>query len=109
IPISVSALAQAELQRVDTSVHADLFHWVETSFTVLAIPLVGVLAALRPARFRLSAWSAGLSAAILGAASLLLPGYASAFDTPWAWTSLGGGLLFIAVAAWERTRARPGL
>ena len=108
VPISAYALTQAGLQRVDGSVHADFYHWVETSFTASAIPLVGLLAALRPERFRMSAWLAGISATILGAGSLLLQSHASAFDTPWAWTALGGGLLYIAIAEWERTRAGSG-
>jgi hypothetical protein len=46
-----------------------------------------------------------VSLAHLGGASLLLPVYASAFDTPWAWAALAGGLGFVAVAQWVGSRA----
>lgn len=109
VPLVAYALGQAELQRIDaTSEHAELNHWVETSFTALAILLLGGLAALRPARYRLSAWAAAVALAALGAASLLLPGHASTLDTPWAWAALAGSLAFIALAEWESRRAGSG-
>jgi hypothetical protein len=105
IPLFVYAFGQAELQRLDqTSEHAQFYHWIETSFYAAAIPLVGLLAALRPATYRLAAWSAGIAAAVLGEASLALPGYASSLDTPWAWAVLVGGIAFVGTAEWERRR-----
>jgi hypothetical protein len=106
VPLVGYGLDMAEVQRIDTSSeHAELNHWVETSFAAAAILLLGALAAIRPPEFRLTAWSAGGALAILGAASLLLPGYASALDAPWAWAALAGGLAFIAVVEWERRRS----
>ena len=106
VPLTAYALSNAELQRIDnTSEHAEFYHWVETSFYAAAVLLLGLLAALRPATFRLSAWTAGVALAVLGGASLLLPGYASALDTSWAWAAVGGGILFVAVPEWERKRA----
>jgi hypothetical protein len=108
IPLFVYAFGQAELQRLDqTSEHAELYHWIETSFYAAAIPLVALLAALRPVAHRLSAWSAGIAVAVLGEASLALPSYASALDTSWAWAALGGGIAFVGVAEWERRRLGP--
>lgn len=105
IPLVAYALRQAELQRLDTtSQHAEFNHWVETSFYAVAILLLGVLVALRPARLRPSAWTAGLALAVLGGASLLLPSYASALDSPWAWAALAGGVVFVAAAEWETRR-----
>ncbi|MGH2673951.1 MAG: hypothetical protein ACRDKA_12135 [Actinomycetota bacterium] len=102
VPLVAYALGQAELQRIDdTTEHAELFHWVETSFYAAAVLLLGLLSALRPAAYRLSAWTAGVALAVLGGGSLLLQGHASTLDTPWAWAALGGGLLFAAVADWE--------
>jgi hypothetical protein len=105
IPLFVYALGQAELQRLDqTSEHAEFYHWVETSFYAAAIPLVALLAAVRPAAYRLSAWSAGIAVAVLGGASLALPRYASALETSWAWAALVGAIAFVGAAEWERRR-----
>jgi hypothetical protein len=105
LPLVIYALEQAELQRIDfSSEHAEFNHWVETSFYAVAVLLLGLVAALRPAANRLTAWCAGLGLAILGGASLALGHYASSFDGPWAWAALLGGLVFISVAEWERLR-----
>ncbi len=110
IPLTVYALDQAGLQRADhTSEHAAFFHWVETSFYAMAIVLLGALAAFRPAAFGLAAWCAGVALAVMGGASLLFAGYASALPGPWGWAALGGGALFCALAEWEvRRRAGEG-
>jgi MFS family permease len=108
VPLVVYALGQAELQRTDsTSQHAEFFHWVETSFYAVAALLLGLLAALRPAAYRLSAWCAGVAVVVAGAASLALQDYASALTTPWAWAALAGGLAFLAATEFERRRLAP--
>ena len=108
IPLAVYAIDQAGLQRVDHATeHAAFFHWVETSFYAAAIVLLGTLAAVRPAAFRSAAWCAGVALAVMGGASLVLAGYASALPSPWGWAALGGGLLFVAVAEWEVRRRGP--
>jgi hypothetical protein len=99
------AIENAGLQRTDhTSDHGAFFHWVETSFTAAGIVLVGLLAAVRPRAFRMATWCAGLALAVLGAASVLFPGYASALPSPWSWAVLIGGLAFIGVGEWEARR-----
>ena len=99
------AIEQAGLQRTDhSSDHAAFFHWVETAFTAAGIVVVGVVASLRPGAFRMATWSAGLTLAILGAASMLFAQHASALASPWSWAALLGGLAFIGVGEWE---ARP--
>ena len=99
------AIENAELQRTDhVSDHAAFYHWVETSFTALGIVVVGLLAALRPQGFRLGTWLAGLALAILGAASVLFVGFASALAPPWSWAALLGGLAFVLVGEWEASR-----
>jgi hypothetical protein len=106
LPLVTYALAQAELQRIDvSSEHAEFNHWVETSFYAVAVLLLGLMAALRPAAYRLTAWCAGLGLAILGGASLALGPYASVLDAPWAWAALLGGLVFVSIAEWERLRS----
>ena len=105
-PLILYALGNASMQRTDVSDHARFFHWVETSFYAVAVLLLGLLAAIRPAAYRLAAWSAGVALAVLGAASLFLTGYPSALDTPSAAAALAGGIAFIGVAEWEARRAR---
>jgi hypothetical protein len=103
VPIGVYALGQAELQRVDaSSEHAEFYHWVESAFYAVGVLLLGLLAALRPAAYRLSAWSAGIAMMVLGAASLAFRGYASTVDVPWAWAALVGGIVFVVVAGRHR-------
>jgi hypothetical protein len=105
-PLLGYALRQAELQRVDSvSSHDAFFHWVEMSFYALAVLMLGVLAALRPAAYRLAAWCGGVALAVLGAGSLALGTYASALDSHWAWAALVGSGVFLAVAEWEARRA----
>ena len=102
-PLVAYAVGQAELQRVDhASQHAAFFHWVEASFTAIAILLLGLLAALRPRTYRLAGLMAGAALGVLGASSILLGSYASAFTGIWAWASLAWGVAFLAVMALER-------
>ena len=106
VPLVSYAVGQADLQRTDhASEHAAFFHWVETSFYALAVLLLGLLAAIRPTAYRLAAWCAGVALAIMGVASILFAGYASALPAPWGWAALIGGLLFIGVEESEVRRA----
>ena len=81
-----------------------MLHWVETSFFALVVLLLGLLAALSPRAFRMSARSAGLALAIVGAASLALTGYASALLSPWGAIALVGGIVFVLADEWEVRR-----
>jgi hypothetical protein len=106
-PLFAYAIGQADLQRTDhASEHAAFYHWVEASFAAVAVLLLGLLAALRPAAYRLAAWCAGVTLAVLGVASVVLGEYASAFEAPWSWLALVGGAAFVAVAEWEARRSR---
>jgi hypothetical protein len=109
VPLLGYALGQAELQRIDTlSSRAAFFHWIEMSFYAVAVLLLGILAALRPAAHRLAAWSGSAALAVLGAASLALGEYASVLDAPWAWAALVRRVVFVGVADWEARRSDPG-
>ena len=100
------AIEQAGLQRTDhSSDHAAFYHWVETSFTAAGIVLVGLVAALRPGAFRMAGWSAGSAFAILGAASVVFAGHASALASPWSWAALVGGVAFIVMGEVEARRS----
>jgi hypothetical protein len=104
-PLIAYALGQAELQRTDhTSEHAAFFHWVETSFYAVAVLLLGVLAALRPAAYRMAAWMGGVALALIGIGAILLPGFASALPSPWGFAALVGGTIFVAGAEWDSRR-----
>jgi hypothetical protein len=110
VPLVAYALGQAELQRIDSSSeHAERFHWVETSFYAVAILLLGLLAAMRPAAYRMTAWIAAIALAILGVASLALQDYPSALEAEWAWAALAGSILFMAISEWEARRASHSL
>jgi hypothetical protein len=107
------AIDNAALQRSDhTSDHAAFFHWVETAFYATGIVLVGGVAALRPAAFRMATWTAGLALAILGSASVAFPQHASAVASPWSWVAVIGGLAFVGLGEWEAKEvglvSRPG-
>ncbi|MDP8956206.1 MAG: hypothetical protein M3N24_04510 [Actinomycetota bacterium] len=107
VPLLVYASEQAELQRIDTtSEHAEFNHWVEMSFYAVAILLLGAIASFRPRQFRLSAWSAGVSLAVLGGISLAYQGNPSALDAPWAWAALLGGVAFVGATEWDVARSR---
>ena len=107
-PLVAYALGQAELQRTDnTSEHAAFYHWVETSFYAIAVLLLGTLAALRPAVYRVAGWMAGVALALMGIGAVLLPGYASALPAPSGWAALVGGVAFVAVLELESRRSAP--
>lgn len=109
VALAPYAVAQAELQRTDqVSEHAAFFHWVEMAFYASAIPLLGLLAGLRPAAYRMAAWCAAVALGIIGVASLGYAAYASALPAPLAWAFIAGSLLFIGVAEWEARRREPG-
>jgi hypothetical protein len=80
--------------------------FAELAALAIAIVVVGMLAAAKPEGWRVTAWSVGAAAAILGAVSTGLP------ELPGALGQLGGafalawGVLFIAVAKWEAQRMR---
>jgi hypothetical protein len=106
VPLVVYGIGQAQLQRTDhTSEHAAFYHWVETSFYAIAVLLLGALAALRPAAYRMAGWMAGVALAVIGIGAVLLPGYASALPAPWGWAALAGGAAVIAALEWELRRS----
>ena len=107
VPLLAYALGQAELQRtLAENDHSRFFHWIEVSFYAAGILAFGLLSAFRPFTYRMAAWLAGIGATILGSASLLLNGYASAVPLPWPWLAIAGGIAFIGVTEWEINRRR---
>jgi hypothetical protein len=103
------ALGQIQIQlAVDlaTDPHSagGMEHWTEMAITALTLPLIALVAALRPRGFRLVAWTAGLGTIVFGTAAALLPGQASSPGVAWGTGTVVGGILFIAVAEIEARR-----
>jgi hypothetical protein len=109
IPLVLYAVDMAALQRAGpvSDPHVEEHHWTTMAALAVGIILVGILASLRPLGWRIAAWSAGGSAAVLGLASIVFFGYPGALATPWCYVALGGGVAFIAVAEIEARRAAP--
>jgi hypothetical protein len=70
----------------------------------VAIALVGLLASLKTDGWRIPAWSAGTAAFVFGLASVVFPDHPAAVGLGWGVLSVGGGVLFIALAEWEARR-----
>jgi len=75
------------------------------SAMAIAILLTGLLAALKTRGWRIPAWSAGSAALVFGLASMVFPDHPGAEGRWWAGLAIAGGVLFIAAAEWEASRA----
>lgn len=86
---------------------AELYHWPSQSkLAALAITIVvaGMLAAAKPEGWRVTAWSVGAAAAILGAVSTVLPEVPGALGRLGRPLALAWGVLFVAGAESEVQR-----
>ncbi|MGH9051683.1 MAG: hypothetical protein ACRDWX_01495 [Acidimicrobiia bacterium] len=106
IPLTVFALGQLELQRLDIpgDEHAADMHYAGMFVMALALVLVGLVASGRAAGWRIAAWSAGLGTAVYGVASVIFTQHASSAGVGWGIAAILGGLAFIAVAESEARR-----
>lgn len=97
VPLLVYATEQIGLQRlaVPGDEHGEFGHWVLMAGYAAAIILLSVVAAFRRPGWRAPAWSAGLLAMVLGLASLVMPGQASASSALWAVLAVVWGVAFI--------------
>jgi hypothetical protein len=98
VPLLASASTNIALQRDVTNDHAALGHYgfmAAFSFTIIG---VGLLASLRPAGWLLSARVAGLLAAVLGLASVVLPDVDSSLGLAWSLAAIAWGVAFVAAA-----------
>lgn len=101
IPGIAWALTQAELQRNGVPAldpHAEFHHYSGMAAAGTTIPLVGIAAAFRARGTRLARWFVGACIAALGLASLALSEEIGAFDAPWAWALIAGGILYIVLS-----------
>lgn len=78
--------------------HVEAGHFAGAAAVAITIIGVGVLASLRPPGWWLPAWIAGLSAAIIGLASVVFPDAASTADPVWAVAAILWGVAFVGVA-----------
>ncbi len=79
----------------------------EMAALALAIVLVGLLAALKTPGWRGAAGSVGISAVILGLASIVLPDAPGAVGQVWGALTATWGVLFVVAAEWEVRQRTP--
>jgi len=77
--------------------HADRF--AEMAATAIATVAVGLLASLRTPGWRISAWSAGAAAIVVGMASVVFPDAPGAVGRIWGTLAAGAGVVFILLAS----------
>jgi hypothetical protein len=97
-PLLMFASASVGLQATSADDHAGMGHYgfmAAFSFTVIG---VGLVASLRPAGWRLTAWVAGVLPALFGLTSVIYPDNSSSLDLVWAFVAIAWGVVFVAVA-----------
>ena len=117
VPLVWLALTMARLQRTGSPLdpHVQMDHWANMAAMAFGLALVGLLASCGMRGWRVSAWCAGLGAAVFGLASIVFhrfPGtdipYAGSVGTGWGLVAVVGGLAFVAVAEWQAHVRRQG-
>jgi hypothetical protein len=113
VPLVWFGLTMARLQRTGLPVdpHVKNDHWANMAAMAFALVLLGLLASARMWGWRLTAWCAGLGAAVFGLASIVFhrfPGtnlpYPGSKGIGWGLAAMVGGLAFVGVAEWEARR-----
>ena len=114
VPLVIYAFDQIDIQKLEDTVpglsedtHWEEGHWGQMAALALALPLTGLVAAMKATGWLITARFAGAAAIVLGVASLLNDDKASALDTGWALAALVGGIVFIAAAEWEARQGAP--
>lgn len=107
VPGVVYAVGQLGLQRAAEAAdpHAQVGHWAGMGVFALVVALLAVVAARRPAGWRVAAGLAAVTAALVGAASVGFPTLPSSFGVGW---GLGAIAWAIAVGAASTVGSRPG-
>jgi hypothetical protein len=108
VPLVSFASTNLQLQQGTADAHTPMGHYgfmAASSYSILAL---GLLASLRPAGWRLTAWAAGLLPAVLGISSWLYPDVVSGLDLLWALAAVVWGAAFIAAAELSKDAGRPG-
>jgi len=73
----------------------------EVAALAIAIVAGGMLAASKPGGWRVTAWSMGAAAVIVGSASIVLPELPGALGQAAGAVAVAWGVLFVALAEWE--------
>jgi hypothetical protein len=89
---SMNMLAQAR-RFVGPPHHAD--RYAEMAAAAIAIVLVGMLASLKTQGWRISAWSAGAGAIVVGVASIVFPDAPGAVGRVWGTLAVGAAALYL--------------
>lgn len=106
VPLVAYALTQARLQSegLAANPHVDLHHYGGMAVGALMLLLFAVAPALGASGWRLAAWIAGVSMAVIAVGSLVYADHESALDATWAWLGLGWAVAFVAVERFESRR-----
>ncbi|MGH2361139.1 MAG: hypothetical protein ACRDGM_11455, partial [bacterium] len=103
VPLLAFASTNIGLQGTVADDHAGIGHYgfmAAFGFTVIG---AGLLASLRPAGWRLTAWVAGLLPTFLGLASVVFPDVSSSLGLVWAVAAIAWGVVFVAAAQLTQT------
>jgi hypothetical protein len=117
VPLVWFALTTARLQRdgIPSDPHVQMGHWATMAAMSFGLVVAGLLASARLPGWRLTAWCAGLGAAVYGFASIVfhrfpdtnVP-YPGGEGVGWGVVAAVGGLAFVALAELELRRSRAG-
>lgn len=108
VPMIAYALTQASLQANGSALdpHVEAHHYGGQAVGSLMLLLFAFAPGLGSAGWRLAAWLAGASMAIIALGSLAYGDHASALDAPWAWLALAWAVAYVTVAELAFRRAR---
>lgn len=99
VPLLALAITNLGLQRMPVADdHATMGHYGFVAALSLTILGVALLASLRPAGWRPTAWVAGVLPVLFGSASLIFAGAGSSLDPIWAVAAIAWGVAFAARA-----------
>lgn len=99
VPLLAWAFTNIALQRTLDNDHAALGHYGFMAAFGITVLCLAALASVRPAGWRLTAWTAGILPSALGLLSLLYPTNDSSLSWRWALAAIAWGIAFVAVAS----------
>jgi hypothetical protein len=109
VPLVVFAATNIGLQGTVPDDHAAAGHYGFMAAFAFTVVGVGLLASLRSDGWRLTAWVAGLLAALLGITSVVYPDATSSLGLPWALAVIAWGAAFVAAAELTKNTQHPTL